>query len=223
MKTTKHTGEIKCIIFDCDNVLVDTESTLVSVLMEMAAEYGAEMDIEEAIRLFSGRQLALSIQFLEQKSGSSFPLDFEEKFRERLYDEFRKNVQPIEGVKDVLEKLKLPYCVASSGPREKIELNLGLTGLISFFDKSRIFSSYDIESWKPDPGIFLHAANTMGFLPEECVVIEDSLAGIEAAKNGGFLVYGLTNGYNQQELADNGAIVFHEMKSLPNLLNITSD
>lgn len=220
MKHTNHTEEIKCIIFDCDNVLVDTESTLVAVLMEMAAEYGAEMDIEEAISLFSGRKLMQSIQFLEQKSGVSFPPDFEKKFRARLYDEFRKSVQPIEGVKGLLENLKLPYCVASSGPREKIELNLGLTGLINFFDESRIFSSYDIESWKPDPGIFLHAASTMGFSPAQCVVIEDSIAGIEAATSGGFRVYGLTNGNNQQELAQKGAIVFEDMSALPQLLNI---
>lgn len=220
MKHTNHTGEIKCIIFDCDNVLVDTESTLISVLMEMGAEYGAEIDHDEAVRIFSGRQLLQSIQFLEQQSGVTFPIDFEKKFRIKLYDEFRKGVQAIEGVKDLLESLKLPYCVASSGPREKIELNLGLTGLIGFFDESRIFSSYDIGSWKPDPDIFLHAANIMGFLPSECVVIEDSLAGVEAATTGGFRVYGLTNGYNQRDLADQGAIVFNEMKALPHLLNI---
>ncbi|MEQ7799285.1 HAD family hydrolase [Pedobacter sp. ASV1-7] len=220
MNNTNHTTEIKCIIFDCDNVLVDTESTLVSVLIDMAREYGAQMDTEEAIRLFSGRQLLQSIRILEQTSDVTFPNDFEKRFRVRLYDEFRKGVQPITGVKDLLESLKLPYCVASSGPREKIELNLGLTGLIGFFDESRIFSSYDIDSWKPDPDIFLHAASAMGFSPSECVVIEDSLAGIEAARNGGFRVYGLTNGYNQQELSDQGAIVFDEMKGLPQLLNI---
>lgn len=220
MNNINHTTEIKCIIFDCDNVLVDTESTLVSVLIDMAREYGAEMDTEEAIRLFSGRQLLQSIRILEHRSDVKFPEDFEKRFRVRLYEEFRKGVQPIAGVKDLLENLKLPYCVASSGPREKIELNLGLTGLIEFFDESRIFSSYDIDSWKPDPEIFLHAASTMGFSPSECVVIEDSLAGIEAARTGGFRVYGLTNGYNQQELTDQGAIVFDEMKALTQLLNI---
>jgi HAD superfamily hydrolase (TIGR01509 family) len=220
MNNINHTTEIKCIIFDCDNVLVDTESTLVSVLIDMAREYGAEMDTEEAIRLFSGRQLLQSIRILEQRSDVTFPEDFEKRFRVRLYEEFRKDVQPIAGVKDLLENLKLPFCVASSGPREKIELNLGLTGLIEFFDESRIFSSYDINSWKPDPEIFLYAASTMGFSPSECVVIEDSLAGIEAARTGGFRVYGLTNGYNQQELTDQGAIVFDEMKALTQLLNI---
>ncbi|MFA4868641.1 MAG: HAD family hydrolase [Pedobacter sp.] len=220
MNNINHNTEIKCIIFDCDNVLVDTESTLVSVLIDMAREYGADMDTGEAIRLFSGRQLLQSIRILEQRSDITFPEDFEKRFRVRLYEEFRKGVQPIPGVKELLESLKLPYCVASSGPREKIELNLGLTGLSVFFDESRIFSSYDIDSWKPDPDIFLHAASTMGFSPSECVVIEDSLAGIEAARTGGFRVYGLTNGYNQQELTDHGAIVFHEMRTLIQLLNI---
>jgi HAD superfamily hydrolase (TIGR01509 family) len=220
MNHTNLIQETKCIIFDCDNVLVDTETIMISALIDMASEYGAKMDIEEAIRLFSGRQMLYTIQYLEQQSGVTFPVDFEKQFRIRLYDEFRKGVQPIEGVKGVLENLKLPYCVASSGPREKIELNLGLTGLLGFFDDSRIFSAYDINSWKPDPDIFLYAAKKMGFSPDECVVIEDSLAGVEAARRGGFRVYGLTNGHNQQELADQGAIVFKEMKALPHLLKL---
>lgn len=212
---------VKCVIFDCDNVLVDTEHTLVSVMLDMTSVYGVEMEIEEAVKLFSGRQMRQTLKYLEELSGTTFPDNFEQEFRKKAYDEFRKGVQPIPGVKELLENLKLPFCVASSGPREKIELNLGLTGLQQFFPPEKIFSSYDINSWKPEPGIFLHAAAIMGYLPEDCVVVEDSLAGVQAAVAGGFRVYGLTNGFNQQELTEAGAMVLQEMKELQQLLRLT--
>lgn len=212
---------VKCVIFDCDNVLVDTEHTLVSVMLDMTSVYGVEMEIEEAVRLFSGRQMRQTLKYLEELSGTTFPDNFEQEFRKKAYDEFRKGVQPIPGVKELLENLNLPFCVASSGPREKIELNLGLTGLQQFFPPEKIFSSYDINSWKPEPGIFLHAAAIMGYLPEDCVVVEDSLAGVQAAVAGGFRVYGLTNGFNQQELTEAGAMVLQEMKELQQLLRLT--
>lgn len=213
---------VKCVIFDCDNVLVDTEHTLVSVMLDMTSVYGVEMEIEEAVKLFSGRQMRQTLKYLEELSGTTFPDNFEQEFRKKAYDEFRKGVQPIPGVKELLENLNLPFCVASSGPREKIELNLGLTGLQRFFPPEKIFSSYDINSWKPEPGIFLHAAAIMGYLPEDCVVVEDSLAGVQAAVAGGFRVYGLTNGFNQQELTEAGAMVLQEMKELQQLLRLTS-
>jgi HAD superfamily hydrolase (TIGR01509 family) len=209
---------IECIIFDCDGVLVDTETIMISVLLEMAAIPEARIDIEEAVKLFSGRQILETIKMLEEIAGTSFPEDFEQHFRQRAYDEFKKKVKPIDGVVDLLQAISVPYCVASSGPREKIELNLRLTGILPFFDAARIFSSYEIGSWKPDPGIFLHAASAMSFLPSECIVIEDSLAGVEAGVSGGFRVFALANGHNKGELAEKGAIVFNKMSELPQLL-----
>jgi len=209
---------IECIIFDCDGVLVDTETIMISVLLEMAAIPGAQIDIEEAVKLFSGRQILETIKMLEEIAGTPFPEDFEQHFRQRAYDEFKRKVKPVEGVVDLLRTISVPYCVASSGPREKIELNLKLTGILPFFDAARIFSSYEIGSWKPDPGIFLHAASKMNFLPSQCIVIEDSLAGVEAGVRGGFRVFALTNGHNKEELAERCAIVFNKMSELPQLL-----
>src|SRR5205814_3978267 len=85
-------------------------------------------------------------------------------------------------------ELSQPICVASSGPMEKIELSLSLTGLLRFF-KGRIFSSYDVAAWKPDPGLFLHAARAMGVAPWDCAVVEDSLPGICAGLAAGMTVF----------------------------------
>lgn len=212
--------KIECVIFDCDNVLVNTETIMISVLIDMASDYGVVLEIEEAVRLFSGRQFAETIKVLQAQGKKRFPKDFENQVREKAYSEFREGVNAVEGASDLLASLSLPYCVASSGPREKIQLNLELTDLLKYFDDERIFSCYDIGIWKPNPHIFKHAAKLMGFEPSQCVVVEDSLAGIEAAKAGGFRVFGLTNGLNRVELAEQGAVVFEQLKELPKLWGI---
>ncbi|MGK9124901.1 HAD family hydrolase [Olivibacter sp. SA151] len=211
--------DVKCIIFDCDGVLVDTESIMISVLLEMAGE-PAVIDLEEALKLFSGRQILETIKILEERRGKAFPENFEIEFRRKAYERFKQEVRPIAGVSELLSTIKLPYCVASSGPREKIELNLQVTGLIRFFEPHRIFSSYEIDSWKPDPGIFLYAAKSMGYKPSECVVIEDSLAGITAGLAGGFRIYAFANGYDENEWIDERVQVFRKMSELPALLGI---
>jgi HAD superfamily hydrolase (TIGR01509 family) len=89
---------------------------------------------------------------------------------------------------DALESIQLPKCVASSGPMEKIRQALQVTNLANYF-RDDIFSSYDIQSWKPEPDLFLWAANAMGIAPSKCAVVEDSPAGIEAAKRAGMIPF----------------------------------
>lgn len=211
-------GKVACVIFDCDGVLVDSEVLGIKILLDMTAPYGVKVGLHEAVKDLSGRRLKEAISMLQAQAETAFPTDLEELFRERSYRIFRKEVLPVAGIRDLLDALAVPYCVASSGPVEKICLNLTITGLISYFDQ-RIFSAYDINSWKPDPGIFLHAARQMGFTPDQCVVVEDSLAGIQAAKAGGFKVFGYANSHNAQELAAAGATVFYHMNELQALLS----
>ncbi|MEP6931957.1 MAG: HAD family hydrolase, partial [Flavobacterium sp.] len=185
----------KCIIFDCDGVLVDTEKTGNGILLSMAAEHGFEMKIEDAYRNFNGRNLKDCFRYIEDSIGKKLPDDFENEYRLRSFEAFKTQVTPMEGVFEFLEKLEIPYCVASSGPVDKIRLNLETVGLLDKFE-GRIFSSYEINSWKPDPELFLHAAKEMGFEVKECIVVEDSRAGVMAGRKGGFKVYGFANDYN---------------------------
>lgn len=214
-------NKVTSIIFDCDGVLVDTERVMISVLLEMALEFGADkMDLDDAVHAFSGRHMLETIKALEERVGQSFPQGFEQDFRARAYDRFRQDVQPVEGVHGLLDGLDVPYCVASSGPRDKILLNLELTGLLRYFPASHIFSSYEINSWKPHPGIFLHAAKAMGFHLETTVVVEDSVAGVEAAVKGGFRVFAISSDRNRDELAERGATTFEHMQELCSLLGL---
>ena len=125
----------------------------------------------------------------------------------------------MEGIVSFIEKLTIPYCVASSGPVEKIRLNLEVAGLLNKFE-NKLFSSYQIGSWKPEPGIFLHAAKEMGFDVKDCIVVEDSVAGVRAGIDGGFKVYGFANGYNDNDLEKEGAILFRSYEELAAIVSL---
>jgi len=209
----------KCIIFDSDGVLVDSESLSAKVFQEMAGELGFELDFETAVEQFAGISMQENLRFIQDKIQGALPVDFEQEFRQRTYQVFQSELKSVKGVPELIKKLQVPFCVASSGPVEKISLNLGLVKLLDHFE-NRIFSSYDIGSWKPDPGIFLHAAKEMGFAPEECMVIEDSDSGIRAALAGGFMVYALASEKKRRHFEQLGAVTFGNMKELEQLLGL---
>lgn len=207
----------KCIIFDCDGVLVDSEPLGNKVMVEMANEFGAAIDLDYAYRYFKGNSLYRCMQHIEKLIAAELPDDFEFNYRRRSFELFKKEIQPVQHIKHIIKTLETPYCVASSGPLHKIELNLRLTGLLHYFD-NRIFSCYQIQKWKPDPSIFLWAIETMGFKPEECVVIEDSIMGVEAAKNGGFDVFAYVADDYNDEIVSMATKSFDSMLKLPELL-----
>ncbi|MBN1987476.1 MAG: HAD family hydrolase [Prolixibacteraceae bacterium] len=210
----------KCILFDCDGVLVDSESISGFVFKEMAEELGFLMDRDFAIEKFAGVSMKENLRFIEQNIEGDLPADFESEFRRRTYEAFQTQLKPVSGVRSLIKKIKVPIGVASSGPQKKIRLTLTVTGLIDKFE-GNIFSCYDIGSWKPEPGIYLYAAGQMGFQPAECVVIEDSRAGVQAAIAGGFKVFArVSDKKKQDEFVQLGAAVFSHMEELGELLNI---
>lgn len=208
---------LKCVIFDCDGVLVDSEMIGNRVLLSMAREHGLEITLEEWIKKFKGRSLSDCFLQIEKAISKKLPEHFEKEYRRQSFEAFKKEIRPVEGAREFIESLNVPFCVASSGPQAKIRLNLTATGLIDLFENN-IFSCYDINSWKPEPDIYLHAAKEMGFKVEECIVIEDSRPGVIAAKTGGFKVYGYAHDGNAQELESEGAMVFDSYAVLANLL-----
>ena len=138
---------IKCVIFDCDGVLVDSEIIANQILLSMAREFGLEMTLEDAIKNFNGRRLNDSFQHIEKLTNKKLPDNFENEFRKQTFETFKTDLKSVKGVKEFIDNLSVSYCVASSGPREKITLNLTTTGLIEKFEH-KIFSSYEIDSWK---------------------------------------------------------------------------
>ncbi len=171
---------MKLVIFDCDGTLVDSEMLCNLALERQLLELGVEYHAQDLLNKFRGCKLASIISSLETELSMKLPEAFESEYRLKVNDLFDKELMPNDGVEDVLKSLTVPFCVASSAPREKIERALHVTGLLKYF-RGNIYSSYEVGSWKPEPDLFLHAANSMKVKPQYCVVVEDSSVGLEAA------------------------------------------
>lgn len=210
----------KCIIFDCDGVLVDSESISSAVLTDMATELGAAISKDEALHHFTGKSLKFCLDYIEKTLGKPLPTNFDVEFRKRSFEQFSLHLQPIDGIHELLHSLSIPFCVASSGPTEKIIRNLTTTHLFPFFE-GNIFSSYDIQSWKPEPDIFLHAAKKMGFEVSECLVIEDSITGVQAAKAGKFDVVAFVNDGSTERFKNEKIPICFSMNEVQQLLTKT--
>lgn len=181
---------IELVIFDCDGTLVDSETVVADVLSECAREHGVSMTSREALRRFKGGRMTDAVTVLEAMLGRPLPESFVADFRERSNAALRERLQPMEGALELLQSMHLPFCIASNGQLAKMEVTLGTTGLTHFFE-GRIFSAYEVGSWKPEPELFLHAARHFGIEPAHCAVIEDSLPGIEAGLAAGMTVFAL--------------------------------
>jgi HAD superfamily hydrolase (TIGR01509 family) len=181
---------ISAIIFDCDGTLVDSETIGITAVHEHAQPYGLSLALDDILEKFRGRSMAENVAELGRNTQHPLPESFTASAREAMGVAFSKALLPLPGALDLVRQLTLPCCVATNGPFDKTEYTLGLTGLLPYF-KGRIFSAYDVGYWKPDPHLFLHAAKTLGVVPTECAVVEDSLPGIRAGLAAGMQVFSL--------------------------------
>ena len=184
------TKKIQAVIFDCDGTLVDSESIGIKVLIKFAKEIGLRMDYQEAMLTFSGNKMADILSALEGRLGKELPINFEVDLRSRMEAAFQKELCEMPGAGHTLSKIVLPICVASNAPTRKIRQALTLTCLLPYFGEW-IFSAYEVGKWKPDPELFFCAAKNMNISPEDCMVVEDSIPGIEAGLAAGMRVFAL--------------------------------
>jgi HAD superfamily hydrolase (TIGR01509 family) len=212
------------VIFDCDGVLVDTEPVSNRVMADAIGEVGLPMSTEEVTDAFEGMRLGDIAAEVERRLGKELPARWVEAFEERRAAEFRKGVEAIPGVADALVSIGaagIRTCVASQASRQKMELTLGLSGLIEHFEESSLFSSRMVERGKPYPDLFLLAARSMGSDPAACVVIEDGVFGARAGRLAGMEVLGYATDGRGERLAREGAKTFESMAELPSLLGLT--
>ena len=212
------------IIFDCDGVLVDSEPIANRILTDALVECGLTLSRTEVAQATTGYSMLQVLAWAEGALGRPLPENFINTTQLRTFQAFRQELRPIPGASSVLDTMAnagVPYCVASSGDHEKINLTLGLTGLLSKLD-GRIFSATDVANGKPAPDLFLQAAQSMNADSFGCVVIEDSLPGVAAGLEAGMKVYGYAAGSKdrQQSLGDAGALVFDHLQDLPWLLGL---
>ncbi|WP_071674777.1 HAD family hydrolase [Nioella nitratireducens] len=181
------------VIFDCDGVLVDSEPISLEVMLEVLAQAGCTLDPEEGYAHLLGKSLGSIGAWLRAEHGLDLTDAHLTALRARLFDRFRQSLKPISGVAEAIRAMPGKVCVASSSQPDRIRFSLGLTGLLDLFEP-HIFSASMVDRGKPAPDLFLHAAQEMGVDPGDCVVIEDSPAGIEAAQAAGMQVIGFVGG-----------------------------
>lgn len=193
------------VIFDCDGVLVDSEPIGLRILLDTLAEAGLALDPAVAHDRFLGRSLASTVAILAADFGLGLDEAALGAMRVRLYAAFRAELRPIPGVAATLDALGCPFCVASSSQPERLELSLRVTGLWPRFE-GKVFSATMVAEGKPAPDLFLHAALVMGFAPRDCLVVEDSPAGVLAAQAAGMRAIGFLGGGHAQGDAHQAAL-----------------
>jgi D-ribulokinase len=212
------------VIFDCDGVLVDSEVIALGVMRRRLSEAGVRLTDQETRERFLGRRLDSSLHRVETELGGPLPENFRDEFSREILFAFGRELKGVEGVRQAIEGLRARACVASSSGHERLRLSLRVAGYETMFAPN-IFSAADVAEGKPSPDLFLHAARVMGAAPKDCLVIEDSLAGVAAARAAGMAVFGFVGASHFSPL-DDGAhltaagaeLVFGDMAQLPDLV-----
>lgn len=182
--------KIKAVIFDCDGTLVDSESLSARLLGQLLQQHGHLLDEHIILHYFRGRPYT---RFLDDISQHFPQLDrtlFSQQFRQQSLQLLASQLDTMPGAHDLLAALQLPRCIASNGPREKIETSLLSTGLKPYFGEA-IISAYEVNAWKPDPALIHHALQLLGVAAADCLLVEDSASGIAAGLAAGVAVAGV--------------------------------
>lgn len=200
---------VSLVIFDCDGVLVDSEIISANTLIKQLHSLGVDIDFEYVQHYFLGRSFSFVVENINKKFNISLPDNFEDMYKQKLFEAFKNELLPIAGIADVLNHLSVDYCLASSSSQERIKFSLENASLTKWFP-DKIFTAEQVKNGKPAPDIFLHAAQKMGCAPQKCLVIEDSRSGIQAALSAGMKVMHFVGGahlkYKTRQLLANEEI-----------------
>ncbi|MBA2648675.1 MAG: HAD family phosphatase [Legionella sp.] len=191
-------SKVKLIIFDCDGVLVDSEMIVTNHLVRCLSDHGYHICSEDWIKRFTGKTDQLIYHEINAEMQKPVITNTViKKMQQQIHSLLYKEVRATPGIEEVfthVQKIGISMCVASSGTIEKINNSLTVTGLNTYFQPKHLFSAQSVKQGKPAPDLFLFAAKQMGFQPQDCLVIEDSVAGIKAASSAGMKVLGFIGG-----------------------------
>ncbi|AMG28918.1 phosphatase [Grimontia hollisae] len=211
---------VSCVIFDCDGTLVDSEILSHQAIVEIFAQYGVTLDLQECLDNFQGGKLADVLIQTCERYGLSISIDeLERLYRKKCKVLFSEHLNPIEGVPELLDTLKkvgIDMCVASNGPVSKMALSLEMTGLLHYF-RDHLYSAFDANSWKPAPDLLHYTAMNMAVLTQECLFVDDTVLGVQAGINAGMrTIY--FNPHQKAPIDDPLVISVSSMKELQALM-----
>ncbi|HUC67061.1 MAG TPA: HAD family hydrolase [Stellaceae bacterium] len=181
------------VIFDCDGVLVDSEVISASTLAENLTRIGFPVDLDYVNEHYLGRSFGVIDADHRRRTGRPLPKGFADLWYGELFAAFRRELKPIAGVADVLRRLALPKCVASSSARARLMLSLEVSGLAELCGP-HVFDASMVSRGKPAPDLFLYCAERMGAAPTRSLVVEDSITGIAAAVAAGMTAWAFVGG-----------------------------
>jgi HAD superfamily hydrolase (TIGR01509 family) len=187
------TSRFELVIFDCDGVLVDSEPIINRAHAHVLTACGYPITEEDLVERFCGMSDQEMLDIIEREGGRALPTSYGEHVGLMIESGFRLSLAAIEGVAEVLDRLQLPVCVASSSTLEQIQRKLALAGLLGRFGE-HLFSATMVGRGKPAPDLFLYAAQRFATAPDRCLVIEDSPVGIDAALAAGMASVGFCGG-----------------------------
>lgn len=176
------------IIFDCDGVLIDSEAISKKTLKSELQKIGITIDDAYFIKNCLGRSFGHVKQSLLTDFNILLPAHFEQSYQAVLVKDFERELVVTPDIRWLLSKLQVRYCLATSSSRPRTTNALRISCLNDYFSDN-VFTTSEVNNAKPAPDLFLHAAKIMGVAPEKCLVFEDSLSGIQAAKSAGMAVY----------------------------------
>jgi HAD superfamily hydrolase (TIGR01509 family) len=186
-------ADIDLVIFDCDGVLINSEELASGVCVEAVRELGLHLTPHQYADRYAGHPVNEIWRRVEEDCGRALPEGFRQRVDSDVRRLFETELAAIAGVAELLERLHHPCCVASSSQLPLLQANLARVGLIGHFDP-HIFSGSQVKRGKPAPDVFLYAASQMGADPDRCLVIEDSMAGVTAARRAGMRAVGFVGG-----------------------------
>ncbi len=206
------------VIFDCDGVLVDSEGISNAVLADALSGLGLAISGQEAHDRYRGMFLSEIRADAESRLGTPLPPDFLETFERDREEAFKTSLQPVPGARSAVREVRAmgcEVCVASQGRLSKTELTLSLTGLRDLFGPDALFSAHSVARGKPAPDLFLHAAETMGFAPGRCVVVEDTMIGVQAALAAGMRAIAYAADGDGEAFGAAGVAVVRALEEVP--------
>lgn len=216
--------DLQLVIFDCDGVLVDSETISNDVLARMLTDEGLETTLAESRRAYQGLLLSEVLELAQQKLGRTLASDWLERYERVRSEAFRSELRAVPGAVETVELVcasGLAVCVASQGKLEKTRLSLDITGMRGLFPEEALFSAYGVPRGKPHPDLFLHAAAAMGVEPAHCVVVEDTPSGVIAGVSAGMRVFGYAADSDEIALREAGATTIHALDGLHELLGLS--
>ena len=182
------------LIFDFDGVIADSEIISLSTLQSALRAYGNDLELDEVRRRYLGKSMKQIKRDMQAEHADANWDGFDAHWNAILFDRFRNELRPLPGLVALLDRVEtcgLPYCIASSGGLERIDVALDAMGLSARF--SHVVSAEQVRHGKPAPDLFLLAAQTIGVPPDQCLVLEDSPFGIRAAKSAGMRALGFAS------------------------------